>query len=120
MNQPMPAGSCYSRREIAREIRFTLLRTSIHLEPITDPQFSCEIPRARGVRLEFMAELRHVDAQILALFGVGGTPYFLKQLTMRDDFARVPDESGQQFVFNRGEMNLPVGNTDLPLGQVHS
>ena len=43
-----------------------------------------------------MAQLRHVNAQILALFRVSGTPNFLEQLAMRDHFAGIADERREE------------------------
>ena len=60
---------------------------SAQLEPIADARLVDQIARPSRVRLELVAELPHVHAQVLCLLHVGRAPDFLQELTVCDDLA---------------------------------
>ena len=67
-----------------------------------------------------MPELRHVDSEILGLIDVVGPPHFVKQLAVGDDPAGVANESSQELLLHRGEVNLFGAPEHLPAREVDS
>src|SRR5262249_43736959 len=73
-------------------------------QAVADSGLRQQVARARGHGLELAAELRDVEAQVLAVFGVAGPPHFLEELPVGQHLARMPDEGGEQLVLDRREM----------------
>ena len=91
----------------------------VGLEAIAHPGFSNEKARARRFRFEFVAQLLHVDAQVMRLFDMRRPPDLTQQLAMRQDHAGVPRQHRQQAELDRRQADLPTrGGHDAPL-EVH-
>ena len=54
--------------------------SSLRGEAVSDPDLGEEKARLGGVRLELMAELRHIDAQIMAVLEVVRSPDLFEKL----------------------------------------
>ena len=65
-----------------------------------------------------MPELRHVDAQVLDLVHVSGTPNFLQQLAVGDNLSGMVDQHRQQFIFNWGKVYLLIVHEHLTFGHI--
>ena len=85
---------------------------AIKRQAVADARLGLEVARAGGVLLEFAAELRDVDAQILGLFGVLGAPDFVEQLALGDDASGVFDEDLEEFVFVGREVDFLAADSD--------
>ena len=64
-------------------------------------------------RVRVAAELRYVDAEVVGLGLVGGSPYVLQQLLPADQLAGITDENFQQAPLGRCQTNRPFGRRDL-------
>ena len=88
-----------------------MLSISVIFQPIPYPWFIHEKSRAGGIRFKLVPELGHVNAQILDLIYVRGTPYFLQKLAVgndlagmaeQDDYFSVRETGSQMKVHQRG------------------
>src|SRR5438309_9528746 len=75
-------------------------------QPVAHSRLGQEIARSCGLALELVAQVRHVDADVVRLLGVRRPPHFTKQLLVRDDLAGVMDERRQALVLDRREADL--------------
>jgi len=71
----------------------TLLFTIV--QAVTDPGFRQQIAGASGVGFQFMAQLPHINPQIVAVFDVARSPDFFQQLPMGDDKAGMANQFRQ-------------------------
>src|SRR6266849_9004309 len=67
---------------------------SIARQPISHARFGEQNLRPGGVRLDLMAKMPHVHAEIMGRIHVVRPPDFLEQLSMSNDLAGVLDQSG--------------------------
>lgn len=76
---------------------FDELRLSLNPwdEAITDACLGLDQIGLFQVRTQFVTQLPHEDAQILQVFGLGGSPDRCQNLTVRDAAFGVPSEDGQ-------------------------
>src|SRR5665213_3367407 len=85
---------------------------AIKRQTVADAGFGLEVAGTGWVLLEFAAELGDVNAQVLGLFGVLGTPDFVEQLALRHDAAGVFNEDLEEFVFVGGEVDFLASDGD--------
>src|SRR6185312_8936957 len=65
-------------------------------QPVTDSGLGHEMRRPDRVALELVAQLLHVNAQVMRIGGVRRSPHLRQQLAMRDDHAGMLGERRQQ------------------------
>ena len=70
-------------------------------EAVADAGFGEEVAGWGGVGFEFVAQVAHVDAQVVAAFGVAGAPDGAQELRGSHHAAGVADQDGEQAVFGR-------------------
>ena len=73
-------------------------------EPITHASFRQQMPRARGVVLDFLAQVGHVHAHVVSVFRVTWPSHGFEQLLVRDDAIRLRNQVGEQLVFDGREV----------------
>jgi len=71
-----------------------MLSISVIFQPIPYPWFIHEKSRAGGIRFKLVPELGHVNAQVLDLIHVRGTPYFFQKLAVGNDLAGMAEQDG--------------------------
>jgi hypothetical protein len=64
-------------------------------QTISDAHLGEEEARHGGIRFELVAQLSHIDAQIVAVPQMMGAPHLLQELPMRQDLARVLHQDGR-------------------------
>ena len=64
------------------------------------------MPGLRGVGFEFLPQVAHVDAQVVALPVVRWPPDFAQQLAVRQHAAGIADQHREQAVFKRRQMDF--------------
>jgi len=79
--------------------------SSLRGEAVSDPDLGEEKARLGGVRLELMAELRHIDAQIMAVLEVVRSPDLFEKLPVGQHHAGMFHEDGEQTVLDGGEVH---------------
>src|SRR5689334_17158674 len=85
------------------------------IEAVSNPRFGDQITRGARIRLNFFAQLRDEDPQILRLFGAVAAPYGRQDCPMGEDLAVVGDEKQKQVVFLGSEMQFASADVDAPL-----
>ena len=65
-------------------------------QPVTHARLGDEMFGLRGVGLQFLAQMRDVDAQVMRLFHRLRPPNFRQQLAVRQNLAGVLHEQSQQ------------------------
>src|SRR5437667_2807192 len=93
---------------------------------IADPGFGQDEPRVRGVVAELLAELTHIDAQVVALAAVALTPDLTQEVLLCQELARVADEEleqrelcARQVYGGAVEAHAPPGEVDLDAVDAH-
>src|SRR4051812_49025050 len=74
-------------------------RSVVGRDPIADAGFGEDDLRVFRVGLDLLANLADIDAQILGIAHVRGTPHGLKDLAMGHDLASVAREEREQLEF---------------------
>src|SRR4030095_15173969 len=90
----------------------------IRPEAVADTWLGEQITWASRLRLEFVAQLTHIYPQIVSVVFGMLSPDLLQQLAMRHHLPSVVHECGQEFVFDRGEMDRLRSNRHVPSRQV--
>src|SRR4029077_16259678 len=72
MSKATTAPSCVRKQSPLRD------------EAVADARFGEQVARARGVHLELAAEVRHVDAQVVAVLDMRRSPDLAQQVAMRE------------------------------------
>ena len=85
---------------------FTSAARFIRSEAVADSWLGEQITWASWLRLEFVAQLTHVYPQVVGLVYGMLSPDLLQQLAMGHHLTSVVHESGQEFVFDRGKVDL--------------
>src|SRR3982750_4710621 len=67
-----------------------------------------------------MAQLSHIDAQVLHMIPLVGTPDLLEQLPVRHHSSGMPDQGGEQLVFGRRKVGLHGAQEHLSPDQIHA
>ncbi len=75
--------------------------------------------RPDRIAFELVAELFHVDAQIMAVLDMRGTPDVAQELAVRDHHTEVLGETGQQTKLDGRQMNLRARSPHLSSLKVH-
>ena len=89
-----PAGRTRSELIVSSSFGFSLQST---LQPVADARLGQEMRGRAGIVLELVAQLRHVDAQVLACRSSAfGPPHLAQQLAVREHLARVLGERGER------------------------
>src|SRR5215813_15194975 len=94
------------------------LARSVRLEAVPDPWLGEQIAWASRLRLKFVAQLAHVHPQVVGVVYRVLSPDLVQQLAMGHHLPRVVHERGQEFVFDRGEMDWLLRNRHVPARQV--
>ena len=58
----------------------------------------------RGIILQLLPQMTHVDPHVVAIRRVRGAPDFTQDLTMREYLAGICDQQGQQAIFDRRQV----------------
>lgn len=69
-------------------------------KPVADARFGDEVIRIGRILFELLAQMPHVDADVMAVLRMGGAPHGLEQLSMRQHAVGVGDHVGQQAEFD--------------------
>ena len=88
-------------------------------QAVSDSGFGAQVPGAGWIRLELSTQLQHIDAQVVSLIAVVGTPYFPQELSMRNNLVGVSEQNFQQFVFDASEMDFSTLDEHAPLGEIN-
>ncbi len=70
------------------------------------------------IDLQLAAQTGPVNPQIMRVVDVAGTPDFTQQLAMRHYLAEIGEQQGEQFVFDRRQMDFRFTAPDLSLDEV--
>src|SRR5207244_1758879 len=81
-------------------------RFSVSLQTIANARFGEQITRPRGIPLQLVAKLAHVDAQVMALVSEARAPDLFQELAMGEDLARVLDEDREEVVLRACDVHL--------------
>src|SRR5689334_7507275 len=73
-------------------------------EAITDARLCDEMQRFIRITFHFFSELGYINPQILRLLAVTWSPDLLKQEIMRENFAFILHEQGEESVFGRSQL----------------
>src|SRR5260221_5562116 len=76
--------------------------------------------RPRRIVFELVAQLSHVDAQVVRLLDMRRPPDIAQQLALRDDLAEVARQHGEQPVFNRRQVHGRRRAGHDTAGEVHA
>src|SRR5262245_22341273 len=87
-------------------------------QPIADAGLGQDQPRLAGIGLELGAQLPDIDAQILGLARLGGSPDLAQKLLVRNHAASVAHQQTQQVVFLGRQPDLAPVQRDVALDQV--
>ncbi len=74
-------------------------------QPISHPRLGDDMLRLRRIALQFPAQMRHVDAQIVMALHMGRPPHVAQQLPVRQHPARMAHQGREQPIFDRREMD---------------
>src|ERR1700730_5958120 len=88
----------------------------VDAKSIADAGLGEEILRPLRVRLDLLAQLAHVDAQVLCVGEVA--PQLLEQKTVGEDLADAVNPQAQQLVFLGRELDLLLAGPDDPAHQI--
>lgn len=91
----------------------------LYLQPIPHPCFRHQEARIKGIVAEFLAEVLHVDAEVMALLGGVFAPDFPEQLPVRHHLARVLRHHTEELVFRGGEVHFRAVHRHDAAGIVH-
>src|SRR5256885_17139797 len=83
-------------------------------QAVAEPGLREEMPRRERVGLELVAQLLHIDAQVMGIVGVRGTPNLGQKLPVRHGQARVLGERGDETEFDRREVHVPARARGAP------
>src|SRR6185312_5616559 len=75
-------------------------------QPVAHRRFRQQVPGLRRIELQLLPQMPHVNAQVVALFGMRRPPDFAQELAVRQHAAHVGDQHQQQAVFDRREVHL--------------
>lgn len=87
-------------------------------ETVADGGFGEEVAGLGGVGFEFLAELVHVDAEVVGFLRGMGAPDFGEELFVGEDAAGVFDEGGEEAVLGGCEVDGFAGEGDFAAGEV--
>jgi hypothetical protein len=87
-------------------------------EAIADACLGPQIAGTSGIRFEFSAELAHVNTEILGLFEGLGTPDFVQEEPLGNDFTAVFGQDAEEFELGGGEVELLSGAADDARGPI--
>ena len=79
---------------------------SLLYQPITNAWLGPEVTGASRIRLQFAAQLSHVNTQVLRLFAVLRSPHLQKQLPLRNDLPCIADKGLQQLELDGRQVYL--------------
>src|ERR1035438_1070624 len=92
---------------------------SILDQPVPNPRLSPEVPWLVRLRLQFLPDMRHVNAEVMRVLLGLRSPQFAKHLAVGDNLASVDDKKTKHGVFLRGQPDLDSGAPNNSRGQVH-
>lgn len=76
---------------------------------VADTGFGEDVLRPRRIVLDLLPEMPHIDANVVAVLGMGWAPNGLQELAMGEDGIGIGDQVGQQPEFDRRQVNrLPI------------
>src|SRR5436309_9800585 len=81
-------------------------------QTIADATFSSQQSIRRSWDLDFLAQMHHVDTQILRLFFGIGTPNLAQQLLLRHHFSSVDRQQLEERILSGGELDFASGDGD--------
>src|SRR5262245_30715967 len=83
---------------------------------ISNAQFGQQELWLGRIALKLVAEVRHIDPQVLCLVGAGGSPDFGEQELVRQHFACVLDQQCQQVVLDWRQVDFAIIDFDRASG----
>ena len=104
--------------EVAPRSHRRLTNQSSPDEPVAHAGFGDQVPRMARLGFELAAELRKVEAQVVGLGLVRGTPDLLQQLPLADELAGMAHEHLEDMPFGRREVHDLTVPAHLSVGEV--
>ena len=91
-----------------------MLFLPFHHQSVTHSDLSQQMAGLCGVGFQFLPQVAHVDAQVVALLRLRGAPDFTQELAVRHHASGIADQHRQQAVLNWREVNFKAGAAHQP------